>query len=205
MVASEHGAWAAFLDKDGTVIEDVPYNVDPQQIRLLPGVLQGLRLLQNAGYRLVIVSNQSGVALGRFPEAALKDVEHRLRELLMTAGVKLDGFYYCPHHPRGIAACYARDCDCRKPQAGLILRAANELGIDVQKSWMIGDILNDIEAGRRAGCRTILVDRGNETEWRLSPDRCPHFTVSTFLDATERMISSCSSRKSDAIPFEAVP
>jgi D-glycero-D-manno-heptose 1,7-bisphosphate phosphatase len=119
-----------------------------------------------------VVSNQPGAALGLFPEAALTQVEKRLRELLPV----LHGFYYCPHLPRA-------GCGCRKPQAGLFTRAAQEQGIDLAASWMIGDILDDIEAGRRAGCRTILLDVGNETEWRVNGKRVPHHIAGGLPEA----------------------
>ncbi len=174
---------AVFLDKDGTLVEDVPYNVDPAQILLMPGAGEGLRRLNAAGYRLVVVSNQSGVARGLFPESALAGVERRLRELLREEGVPLDGFYWCPHHPEGTVAAYAVDCDCRKPAPGLILRAAREQGIDLARSWFVGDILHDVEAGRAAGCTTVLLDNGHETEWLLTPARRPHYTVQDLPEA----------------------
>ncbi len=182
---------AIFLDKDGTLIEDVPYNVDPAQVRLLPGAVAGLRCLHASGYRLIVVSNQSGVARGYFPEDALRPVEERLRSLLAEAGVPLHGFYYCPHHPDGTAPGYAIECDCRKPAPGLILRAAAEHGIDLGRSWLAGDILDDVEAGRRAGCRTVLVDNGHETEWALSPERLPHHLAADLLEAAA--IVTCAS------------
>jgi histidinol-phosphate phosphatase family protein len=166
---------AVFLDKDGTLVEDVPFNVDPDRMRLTPGVGEGLALLHEAGYQLIVVSNQSGVARGLFTERALAMVERRLRELVAEeGGVPLAGFYYCPHHPHGVVAEYAVDCRCRKPRPGLITRAAREHRIDLGGSWMVGDILDDVEAGRRAGCWTLLVDNGHETEWDLSCRRRPH-------------------------------
>ena len=168
---------AVFLDKDGTLIKDVPYNVEPGLIRLLPGVARSLRTLHAAGYRLIVISNQSGVARGYFPEEALAEVEARLRTLLAEAGVPLTGFYYCPHHPEGTVPEYAVNCYCRKPEPGLLLRAALAHNIDLSRSWFIGDILNDIEAGRRAGCRTMLLDVGNETEWIVSSRRWPDYMV----------------------------
>jgi histidinol-phosphate phosphatase family protein len=164
---------AVFLDKDGTIIENVPYNVDPALIRLSPGAEEGLSRLHRAGYLLFVVSNQSGVARGYFPESALEAVVSRLEGLLAGIGVPLAGFAYCPHHPEGSVEAFAVACDCRKPAPGLILRLAAEHGVDLPRSWMIGDILDDIQAGRGAGCRTILIDNGNETEWVLSPDREP--------------------------------
>jgi histidinol-phosphate phosphatase family protein len=183
------GPRAVFLDKDGTLVEDVPYNVDPARIRLAPGAAEGLPALHAAGYRLVVVSNQSGVARGYFPEGALAAVEGRLRELLAELGVPLAGFYYCPHHPAGSVAAYAVACDCRKPAPGLVRRAAAELGLDVARSWFVGDILDDVEAGRRAACRTVLVDNGNETEWRLSPGRAPHHRAADLAAAARAILA----------------
>ncbi|MCK9520781.1 MAG: HAD-IIIA family hydrolase, partial [Dehalococcoidia bacterium] len=117
---------AIFLDKDGTLIHDVPYNVDPGRMTLSPGAVAGLRQLQQAGYRLVVVSNQSGVARGYFDETALEGVARRLCHLLEAHQVYLDGFYYCPHHPSGVGAAYRQSCDCRKPLPGMLLRAAAE-------------------------------------------------------------------------------
>jgi D-glycero-D-manno-heptose 1,7-bisphosphate phosphatase len=173
---------AIFLDKDGTLIEDVPYNVDPAQLRLCAGVAVGVRRLYEAGFALVVVTNQSGVARGYFAEAAIAPMERHLRQLL---GVPLAGFYYCPHHPAGTVGSYAVRCDCRKPAPGLLIRAAADLGLDLEQSWLVGDILNDIEAGRRAGCRTVLIDNGNETDWMPGPNRRPHQTVATFDQAAD--------------------
>lgn len=175
---------AAFLDKDGTIAVDVPFNVDPQRIRLLPGTPEGLRRLERHGYRLVVISNQAGVALGRFLEQDLAAAAARVRELFEDEGVKLSGFYYCPHHPDGHVARYAIACACRKPQPGLLFRAASDLEIDLHESWMIGDILDDIEAGKRAGCRTVLIDNGGETEWRMSATRIPDLVLPDLESAS---------------------
>jgi histidinol-phosphate phosphatase family protein len=177
-----------FLDKDGTIIENVPYNVDPTLMRLAPGAEEGLKQLHQAGYPLFVVSNQSGVARGFFPESALEGVAARLEELLAAFGVPLAGFAYCPHHPEARVEAYAVTCDCRKPAPGLILRLAAEHGIDLSRSWMIGDILDDIQAGRAAGCRTILIDNGNETEWIMSPDREPEHRAPDLAAAARYII-----------------
>jgi histidinol-phosphate phosphatase family protein len=176
---------AVFLDKDGTLIEDVPYNVDPAKIRLAPGAQSALPALHALGYKLLVVSNQSGVARGLFSEQALAGVEARLRELLAELGVPLAGFYYCPHHPEGTLPVYAIRCGCRKPAPGLILRAAHDHGIDLGKSWLVGDILDDVEAGRNAGCQTILIDDGHETEWTLTTDRLPHHVAANLAEAAQ--------------------
>jgi histidinol-phosphate phosphatase family protein len=187
MDAATTSGRAVFLDKDGTLVEDVPYNVDPARIRLAPGAGAALRALHRAGYRLVVVSNQSGVARGLFPESALAGVGRRLGQTLEEVGVPLAGFYYCPHHPAGVVARYALACDCRKPAPGLVRRAAGDLGLDPGRSWLVGDILDDVEAGRRAGCRTVLLDNGHETEWRRGPEREPHH-VAPDLPAAARLI-----------------
>jgi D,D-heptose 1,7-bisphosphate phosphatase len=136
----------------------------------------------------VVVSNQSGVAHGFFPEEALSAVEAKLRELCGKAGAALAGFYYCPHAPDGSVKKYATTCLCRKPRPGLLVRAALELGIDLQASWLIGDILDDIEAGISAGCKTALLLNGNETEWDLSRGRCPHYYAADLRDAAQIVI-----------------
>jgi D-glycero-D-manno-heptose 1,7-bisphosphate phosphatase len=174
---------SVFLDQDGTLVEDLPYNVDPDRMRLVDGALPALRRLSDAGFALVVVSNQSGVARGLFPESALDGVAARLQELVAPAGVRFDGVYFCPHHREGSVERYAVDCVCRKPRPGLLWRAAAELGLDLRRSWFVGDILNDVEAGVRAGCRTVLLDVGNETEWQLSELRLPHVTVESLEDA----------------------
>lgn len=181
---------AVFLDKDGTLVEDVPYNVDPQKIRLAPGAVEGLSALHENGYALILVSNQSGVAHGFFPEQALGEVERSLRQQLAAFGVPLAGFYYCPHHPQGNVAGYAIACRCRKPAPGLLRRAAADLGIDLAESWMVGDILDDIEAGRRAGCRTVLIDNGNETQWRRGRRRRPHHRAADLAEAARIILAT---------------
>lgn len=180
---------AIFLDKDGTLVEDIPYNVDPTLIALTWHAGQALQLLQQLGYKLFVVTNQSGVAKGLFTEAALGPVHHRLSELLAQYGVTLDGFYYCPHSADGIVSRYATACTCRKPMPGMLYRAAYEHGIDLSRSWMMGDILNDVEAGRRAGCQTALIDNGNETEWKMSPQRTPHLTAPDLYVAATMIAS----------------
>lgn len=176
---------AIFLDKDGTLVDDIPYNVDPALVRLAPGAAEGTAALHDAGYLLVVVSNQSGVARGYFDEKSLGPVGNRLEELLGAAGAKLAGFYYCPHHPEGIVPAYSVGCQCRKPRPGMLLAAADDLGIDLSSSWLIGDILDDIEAGRTAGCRTVLIKNGNETEWDLGQRRVPDRLAANFTEAVD--------------------
>lgn len=164
------GTAAVFLDKDGTLVDDVPYNVDPALIRLTRGAGEGLRRLRGAGFRLFVVSNQSGVARGYFSEDALGPAEERLRELLSSEEVEIEAFRWCPHHPEGSVDRYRIACDCRKPRPGMLTSLAAEHGIDLARSWMIGDTPADAEAGRLAGCRTILVGRRADADSALTPD-----------------------------------
>jgi histidinol-phosphate phosphatase family protein len=178
---------AVFLDKDGTLLADVPYNVDPARMRLLPGVLEGLRLLQEAGYRLIVVTNQSGVARGYFAEEALDAVKRRLKELLAAAGVRLTAFYYCPHHPEAVVARYAEPCTCRKPLPGLLLRAATDHHVDLHGSWVIGDTADDTGAGRLAGCRTVLIAPSPDSpDARIRPD----YIARTFEEAARAVLGT---------------
>jgi D-glycero-D-manno-heptose 1,7-bisphosphate phosphatase len=191
------GGPGLFVDKDGTLVHDVPYNVDPAHIALTPRAGPGLRALGAAGYRLIVVSNQSGVARGRFTEAALAAVRCRVHQLLAAEGVALHDFLYCPHHPDGAVARYAVTCSCRKPQPGLLIAAAARHGLDLSRSWAVGDILDDVEAGRRAGCRTVLIDNGSETEWVDGELRRPHH-VARDLEGAARAILSFSGRPAPA-------
>src|SRR5947208_997927 len=127
---------AVFLDKDGTLITDVPYNVDPDLVSLENNCAQGLKMLCEKGYELIVISNQSGVACGYFSENDLYAVEEKLRSLLYDRGIQLSGFYFCPHYPGGIIHEYAVECYCRKPMPGMLLHAAEVRDIDLSASWM---------------------------------------------------------------------
>jgi D-glycero-D-manno-heptose 1,7-bisphosphate phosphatase len=174
---------AIFLDKDGTLIPDIPYNADPELVSLSPYAGEALQSLQAAGFKLIVISNQSGVAKGYFNLEALRSINQRINFLLEPFDVVIDDFFYCPHFVSGSISEFAYDCDCRKPKPGLILDAANQLDINLSISWMIGDILNDCEAGNRAGCHTILLDNGHETEWLVTEIRQPDYTVQNLLEA----------------------
>ena len=147
---------AIFIDKDGTLIADIPYNVDVNKVSLNPGIGSFLANQHQRGFKIVVVSNQSGVARGYFSQADLIAVRDKINELLRPYSVNLHGFYYCPHYPTGVVKPYTMMCRCRKPEPGLLHQAAAELDIDLATSWMIGDIRSDVEAGQRAGCNTLL-------------------------------------------------
>ncbi len=180
---------AIFIDKDGTLVHDLPYNVDPGRMTLRENAGPALARLQRAGYALFVVSNQPGIALGFYDESALAAMWRRLAEAVAQFGVEFRGFYYCPHHPHGLHPRYAYQCDCRKPRPALLLRAAYEHDLDLGRSWMIGDILDDVEAGRRAGCRTVLLDVGSETVWARGRHRKPHFRVHSLTEAADCIVT----------------
>ena len=148
---------AVFLDRDGTIMDDVGYPTSPDQIRILPGVPPALRRLRQAGFLLLVVTNQSALARGWLTEAQLEAIHLRLNETLGAEGAQIDAFYHCPHLPDGRIERYARDCECRKPAPGLLLRAASDWGVELSRSYMVGDSPRDVEAGRRAGCHSILI------------------------------------------------
>jgi D,D-heptose 1,7-bisphosphate phosphatase len=180
---------AIFIDKDGTLIHDIPYNVDPDLIALQDNSVEGLKMLCDSGCKLIVISNQSGVACGYFSEEDLYIVEEKLRSLLEPIAIKLSGFYFCPHYEKGIIHEYAVACYCRKPMPGMLLHAAEVNDIDLSASWMIGDILNDVEAGNRAGCKTILIDNGNETEWLTGEFRTPAMICHNINEAADCILN----------------
>ncbi len=148
---------AIFLDRDDTLIKDTGYLNHPDQVRVIEGVARSLVEMKNMGYKLIVVTNQSAVARGIITEKMLDDIHQRLQTLLSAKGAHLDGIYYCPYHPDGVIQKYRGESDERKPNPGMILRAAKEMNIDLSLSWLIGNSDCDIEAGQRAGCRTILI------------------------------------------------
>ena len=151
------GRRAVFVDRDGVLIRDVDHLTRASQIEILPGAPESLRRLRDAGWLVVVVTNQSVVARGLVTEEQLREIHRALEAQLRARDAAVDAIYYCPHHPKGAVAIYRTVCDCRKPEPGMLLRAAADLAIDLRESVMVGDADSDIEAGRRAGCRTVLL------------------------------------------------
>jgi D,D-heptose 1,7-bisphosphate phosphatase len=149
---------AIFLDRDGTLIQDPGYLSDPGQVKLLGGVAEALVEFKALGYQLIVVSNQSAVARGIVTEKVLGQIHNRLKQLLAEKGAYLDQIYYCPYHPDGVIPKYRREDGLRKPNPGMLLLAADEMDIDLSQSWIIGNSTRDVDAGLRAGCKTILLD-----------------------------------------------
>ncbi|HJV64052.1 MAG TPA: HAD family hydrolase [Albitalea sp.] len=199
-------ARAVFIDKDGTLVADVPHNVDPAQLRFTPHALEGLKLLADAGYLLIVVTNQPGIARGLFTRAQLTRLQHALADMMAREGVPLTDFYACPHAPGPAGP--VPGCLCRKPAPGLLRQAARAHQIDLARSWMIGDILDDVEAGRRAGCRSVLLDVGSETVWRISPLRTPQLRAGNLLDAARAILAAdedCVERETSPLAAQPQP
>jgi D-glycero-D-manno-heptose 1,7-bisphosphate phosphatase len=151
---------AVFLDRDGTLIEEVGYLDRLERVELYPWTIDAIRVLNRVGLRVVLVSNQSGVARGFFSEEVVDEVHRHMAALLEAGGARIDAYYYCPHHPDGKVDGYAIRCDCRKPNPGLVERAVRELGVDPARSFVVGDRWLDVALAQRVGARGVLVRTG---------------------------------------------
>jgi D-glycero-D-manno-heptose 1,7-bisphosphate phosphatase len=181
---------AVFLDRDGTLIEERGYLDRLDLISVFPYVPPALRRLRDAGYLLVLVTNQAGVARGYFDEAFVRRAHEHLAGLLARDGVTLDGYYYCPHHPEGVVEAYRRICRCRKPGPGMIEQAIGELDIDVARSYMVGDKWLDVELAVNAGARGILVRTGYGAGVEDTPPAgvVPAAVVDTLAEAADLIV-----------------
>lgn len=160
MIESPGGRQAVFLDRDGTLIEDVRYLNRIESIALYPWSIGAVRALNRAGLAVVVVTNQSGVARRLFDEAFVAETHRAIDAMLAASGAVIDAYYYCPHHPDAEVPEYRRECDCRKPAPGLVERAARDLGLDPSRSFVVGDTRRDIGLARAIGARGILVRSG---------------------------------------------
>lgn len=151
---------AVFLDRDGTLIEDVGYLDRVERLLIYPWAIDAVRLLNQGGYHVVIITNQAGVARGFFKEAFLAEVHGEIRSRFRTGGARIDGFYYCPHHPDAPIEEYRQVCDCRKPAPGLVRKASQDLSLDLARSFVVGDRWLDVRLGRAVGARSLLVRTG---------------------------------------------
>jgi D-glycero-D-manno-heptose 1,7-bisphosphate phosphatase len=169
---------AVFIDRDGTISEEVGYVNHPSRFRLFPFSTAAIKLLNDSGWLAILITNQAGVARGYFSEDVITSVHDRLRSDLEGGSARLDAIYYCAHHPTVGEPPYRFDCDCRKPKPGLIERAAQDLEIDLQASWMVGDRYGDVELARNAGLHAALVLSGygrgeweyQRSSWKHEPD-----------------------------------
>ena len=180
---------AIFLDRDGTVNEEVGYINHVERLRLLPRTAEAIRRINASEFLAVIVTNQAGVARGYFKEQMIRDVHQRLVELLAEQDAQLDGIYYCPHHPSVGEPPYRRDCDCRKPRPGLVLAAAAELGIDIDRSFMVGDKYSDVEFAHTLSIPGVLVrtgyGAGEIEQWSEGWTRQPDHVAEDLLAAIQ--------------------
>jgi len=180
---------AVFLDRDGTVADEVGYVNHASRLRLLPRSAEAVRRIRAAGFLAVIVTNQAGVARDYFEEFVVAQTHDRLKALLAAEGTAVDGIYYCPHHPREGVAPYRQECDCRKPRPGMLKQAAEDLGIDLGRSYMVGDGIVDIGAARAAGVVPVMVltgyGRGHFEHRRSTWKEQPEHVAEDLLDAVE--------------------
>jgi len=189
---------AVFLDRDGTINEEVGYVNHLRRFVLLPRVGEAIRLLNRRGLKTVVVTNQSGVARGYFPESLIHLVHQRMEELLGQEGAHLDGIYYCPHHPDAGSPPYRQKCRCRKPDTGLVDEATRSLDLDCSKSYMIGDRGPDLEFARRIGAKGILVLTGyGRGEWEYCRDQWnaePDYVAQDLYEAVQWILRQDSDR-----------
>jgi D-glycero-D-manno-heptose 1,7-bisphosphate phosphatase len=186
---------AIFLDRDGTLNEEDGYITSPERFRLYSFAAEAVRLINQSGWKAIVLTNQSGVARGYFTEAKLIEIHERMEESLRLQGARIDAIYYCAHHPDYGPPPYRLDCDCRKPKPGLAEKAARDFNLDLNRCYAIGDRYRDIEAGHAAGARSVLVMTGYgreeyETRRRDRP-RQPDFVAENLLDAVQLVLRMC--------------
>ncbi len=187
---------AVFLDRDGTLnrlvyypdhgVVDSPFTAS--QLELLPNAAKALKLLKKKGFLLVLVSNQPGVAKGNMAKKAFAEIDRKLDSLLARGGASLDAKYYCQHHPNAVLAAFRKKCNCRKPKPGLLLQAAAAHGIDLKKSYMVGDGINDVKAGQSAGCKTVFIGHFKPELWGyFKGGRRPGMVAKSLFEASRHM------------------
>ncbi len=188
------GKRAVFLDRDGTINEEVNYLRRLEDLNLIPGVPEGIRLLNEYGFKVVVVTNQSGIAREYFDEDFLAKVHREIEEQLESYGARVDAWYYCPHHPAAGRGGYRRECQCRKPATGMVEEAARELGIDLADSFVVGDSAKDIELALNAGAKPVLVLTGyGQDTLSMLPDgklRRISYVARDLLDACKWICKS---------------
>ncbi|HET8644723.1 MAG TPA: HAD family hydrolase [Vicinamibacteria bacterium] len=185
---------AIFMDRDGTLADEVGYVNDVSRFRLYPWAVEAVRLVNRSGHLAVMVTNQAGVARGYFPEPAVAEVHERVAAAMAGGAARLDGIYYCPHHPQAGQAPYRQDCDCRKPRPGLLTRAAADLDIDLSRSWVVGDRQGDLEVAWAVGARGAMVRTGygrgelrhHAPRWPRQPD----LVAEHLLEAVSRILAA---------------
>jgi len=181
---------AVFLDRDGTIIEDVGYLNNPNDIKFIPGSIEAIKQLNKTGYKVIVITNQSGVARGLIAEDMLQTIDKTMQKHILSGGAHLDAIYYCPHHPEHGVYPYKQACECRKPHPGLIKRARRDLNIDLSQAFMIGDKVSDIEAGKRAGTKTIFVTTGRGPEEKPKLKEKPDHIAENLNQAVDWLLNN---------------
>ena len=194
---------AIFLDRDDTVIEDPGYISSPEQVKLIPGAAQAIAALRKIGYKLIIVSNQSGIARGIITEQAIAQIHEKMKQLLAEQNAYLDRIYYCPYHPEGAVRKFRKDSNWRKPKPGMLLAAAKEMKIDLADSWMIGNAYKDVIAGKAAGCRTILIKSHTYMPVQQLDDPDADFEAINLKEAVNIVKREIMPKQSDETPEPA--
>ena len=188
---------AVFLDRDGTINEEVGYLDSLAKLKIIPAASAAIRLINQSGMKAVVISNQSGVARGIFPEEFVQTVNNQLEELLKKEGTVIDKFYYCPHHPTAGEGTYRQKCSCRKPEPGMLRQAARELNLDLTSSYLIGDRYIDIETAGRVGAKGVLVKTGfgaallrDEGPDKATPENKPAFIAGDIMEAVQWILKN---------------
>ena len=188
---------AVFLDRDGTINEEVGYLDSLDKLKIIPSAYEAIRLINESGMKVVVISNQAGVARGFFTEDFVKITHEHLQTALRQQGASIDNFYYCPHHPTEGIEPYRKDCNCRKPAPGMLLRAVQDLNIDLTRSYLVGDRFNDMEAGKKIGVRGILVKTGfgqsllqDDGPDEATPENKPDFIAADILEAVKWILKN---------------
>jgi D-glycero-D-manno-heptose 1,7-bisphosphate phosphatase len=185
---------AVFLDRDGTIIEEVGYLDRAERVEFYPWTIDAIRTFNRAGLAVVMISNQSGVARGFFTETVVDRVHAHMAAMLAEGGARIDAYYYCPHHPDGKVAGYARPCDCRKPGRGLVDRAVRELDVDPARSFVVGDRWVDVALARAVGASGVLVRTGYgmSVEQQRPDDLTADAVVDNLIAAASWILGRCS-------------
>ncbi len=181
---------AVFLDRDGTIIQDVGYISSPEQVQFVPGSIEAIKMLNQAGYKVIVITNQAGVARGITTEDMVQTVDKVIQRGILSGGAHLDGIYYCPHHPEHGVYPYKQICECRKPHTGLIKKATQDHQIDLGRSFMIGDKSSDVETGKRAGIRTVFVLTGHGSREKGELKAAPEYIARDLAEAVKWVLST---------------
>ena len=187
---------AVFLDRDGTINVEKNYLHKVEDFEFIPGAPEAIKNLKDGGFLVIVVSNQAGIARGYFDEAAVEKLHQHIQVELAAYGTSIDAFYFCPHHPDEGLGAYKVLCDCRKGNPGMLLQAAREYDVDLERSFMVGDKLADLEAGQRAGCQSILVLTGYGEKTALKPEAATVDKCSSLKSAAQLIPENCAQKKS---------